>query len=417
MNTKQFVSSLVFFTIDSIVNFVSHLMTAFKTRYPRAYDIFLPFARLLQAIPFRILFPNIGYRIFKSSHIRPSVFIAIYCFGLFICFFVQAFLADMAGHLGKIGDLLKESNAQDRVMFLSDGHNLFNYVVVVPLYLVAGIGYIISLYSLEERIKPFGFDRKLTIDDSHQPLLAGGAAIFVFILIWMITQTSYAFDVTSSSKLFWFHGISAENSLSFNGYFYIMTNVLLGGFVLFVALLHLELFRWSSTLTKSIRSYASEEASCEGIFCRNSEDELKKLFAPFTETAIWSKAFAVALAVNIYTWLASGISGHEGGNQATEATLFFKVVTVLYYVIALWIVSLPRYRVQYEIFQLRKKKGIHEYLDIRMPWAIGWSVFINLVLLGFFSTAIFGTGNIIDFFLDSDFMKFLMSFFEKDNDL
>ena len=181
-----------------------------------------------------------------------------------------------------------------------------------------------------------------------------------------------------------------------------MINTFLAGFVIFVALLHLELFRWSSILSKAIRNYDPEDDH-DQVFM-DKGDRVKALFAPFTETAIWSKAFAMLLAINIYTWKDSGVAGGLS-DDVDENSWFLRLIFVLYIVIAIWIVSLPRYRVQYELFKLRHKNGVHEYFDIRMPWTIGWSVFIDVLLFLFFSTMIFG---------DNDIISLIISLFKSD---
>ncbi len=294
-------------------------------------------------------------------------------------------------------------------MFLDDPHNLLNYILIVPLYLAAGTGFAMSLFSLQHRLVPAANTAGIPLEHDVKPLFSGVAVSLCFVLLVVIMQAGYAADVMENSNhFFWFHGAERDAHMRFNGYAYLLINAFLCGFVVLIALLHLELFRWARVISNGLKNYDSIASEKDSIFIHNG-NKLKEILSPFTETAIWSKAFAMLLALNIFTWQLSGVSGgSEALTSGTEDnTWFFRFVAVLYLVIVLWLVSLPRYRVQYELFKLRKTKGVHEYFDIRMPWTVGWSVFIDLVLLFFFSVAIFGSAG--------DFGNLIMSLFENKN--
>lgn len=378
MNIKQFISSAVFAGVDFGISKI-------------------PVLGKFVAFPFRVVFPTMGYERVNSTHMRRDVLFSIFLLGFTVCFLLQAILAYQAGYLGEFdlefGPNPDPRGGPDRVMFFDDGHNLFNFALLVPLYLVAGAGYIISLFSLKERMRPADLNNGFELDDDIKPFLSGMVAISVLILILILAQAGYATDIQNNSEhLFWFHGETQGSRFQFNGYAYLVINTCLAAFVIFVALLHLELFRWSSILSKAIRGYDPEKDR-DQIFMDDG-DRVKALFAPFTETAIWSKAFAMLLAINIYTWKASGVAGGIV-EDVDDNSWFLRLVFVLYIVIVIWIVSLPRYRVQYELFKLRHRQGVHEYFDIRMPWTIGWSVFIDVLLFFFFSTMIFRDNDIV----------------------
>jgi len=382
VNAKQFVSSVVLRGVD---------FGASK----------FPIVGKLVSIPLRIVFPTMGYERVNISAMRLPVFLSVCAVGFLVCFVLQAYLAHRAGYLGNLDVDFGPTNASvgqpERVMFFDDAHNLFNYAILVPLYLVAGTGYVISLFSLRERMTPVSGGYGFQLDDSVKPYLSGMVAVGVFLVLLTLIQAGYAVDIQEKSQfLFWFHGETKTSRFGYNGYAYLVINVFLNGFVLFIALLHLELFRWSHILTKSIRGFDSERMSEANAFA-NDGNKLKELFAPFTETAIWSKAFTMLLAINIFTWKESGVSGAVDSIEANS--WFFRFIFMLYIVIVLWIVSLPRYRIQYELFKLRRQEGVHEYFDIRMPWTIGWSVFIDFLLLTFFTTSIFGSGEIFHLFM------------------
>ncbi|OWU69057.1 hypothetical protein [Phaeobacter sp. 22II1-1F12B] len=382
MNTKQFISSLIFHGADLGVSRI-------------------PLIGPVISAPLRLIFPEMAYERTKFNRIEPRVLLSVYIAGLVICFVLQAFLAFQRGVLGSISNgFMPGLPRTERIMFLQDPFNLLNYLIIVPLYLAVGTGFAISLFSLQHRLVPEAETARIPLKHDLKPYLSGTAVTVCFVLLVIFMQAGYAVDVTEKSNhFFWFHGETFEAKLQFNGYVYLLINAFLCGFVVLIALLHLEMFRWARTISLGLRSYAEDLSDRENVFLHKG-DKLKEILRPFTETAIWSKAFAMLLALNIFTWQMSGVSG--GSEQLTgtaENTWFFRFVAVLYLIIVLWLVSLPRYRVQYALFKMRQAKGVHEYYDIRMPWTIGWSAFIDLILLMFFSIAIFGSigdfGNLI----------------------
>ncbi len=381
MNTKQFISSVWLSGID----FGSSKF---------------PILGHLAAIPLRLAFPTMLYERVNFTRMPGRAFLVIYLLGLAICFGLQALLAYQAGTLG-VGDgtfgiAPDQDPSMTRLTFLKDGHNLLNYVVLVPLYLVAGIGYLLSVFSMQHRMQVSAPGHGFEIDTSKRSPLSGLALLGLLVGLVTLAQSQYAMDMHETRQLFWFHGDSIGSAFKFNGYAYLLINAFLCTFVAVVALAHLELFRWSTILTQGLRTYKVDPE--HGSIFLNQGDRLKEIFAPFTETAIWSKAFAMLLAMNLYTWKASGVSAAAGmeTNSFTDDGLFIRLIFVVYLVIVLWFISLPRYRVQFEIFKLRKAEGIHEYFDIRMPWTVGWSVFIDVLLISFFSTMILGQSELFN---------------------
>lgn len=453
MNVKQFISSSLLNGIDFGASKV-------------------PVIGKIASVPFRFVFPTMGYERVSISAMRPSILFPIFLIGFLICFVLQAYLAYAAGMHGvpdtNFGETNYEENWQlNRIMFFDDAHNLFNYILLVPLYLVAGTAYMISLFSLKQRMQLVVDDLEFQLDDNARPILSGIAAIGLFVLLVVLIHAGYAIDIKEKSlHLFWFHGETTLSRLNFNGHVYLAINMFLTGFVVLVAILHLELFRWSQILSHSIRNASLDPEQSENNPFTGNTNNLKRLLEPFTETVIWSKAFAMLLGINIFTWMESGVSGgkincrdtvskifsndevsglaqsnetsscqniitkaideaanfhgnavncaavamenvnncglvgNQYGNIGTiiesmqlteveDSSAFFRIIFILFLVIALWAASLPRYRVQLELFKLRQRQNIHDYFDIRMPWTIGWSAFIDFSLLTFFTVAIF----------------------------
>lgn len=358
MNIRQFLSSLTFLLVEGATS---------------RWGI----ARALVTIPIRLIFPKMGYERLQGRAMDLRTAAAIYASILAIAGAAQGALAWQAGHFWP--------QANQRIDFLEDGWNLANYFAIVPLYVITGVGYLMSLFSLEGRFAGRRAADAPEISNEGRPYVSGALAFFLFASLLLWTQASYAIGVrTQSAHLFWFHGAAPGAAFEFNGYFYLLVNALLASFVILVAILLLEMFRWSSILSASIRELRTAPGQEIHLDFWTDIDRVKRYFAPFTETAIWAKACAVFLAINLYTWKESGVNAGDGGT-----TTFFDIIFLIYVIIVIFLVSLPRHRVQYEIFQLMQSVGVHEYRDVRMPWLIGWSALIDFLLVAFLSHAIF----------------------------
>lgn len=360
----------------------------------------IPIFGPLISLPLRLVFPQTIYEKATFSRIELRVLLSVFVSGFLVCFCLQAYLAFQLDVLGLPDfNFTPKPPEGTRILFLDDLYNLLNYVIIVPLYLAAGAGFSMSLFSLRHRLVPAAESAGISLNEDVKPLLSGVALALCFVLLVVVMQAGYASDVMEKSDhFFWFHGEERYGHMRFNGYAYLLINAFLCGFVVLIALMHLEMFRWARIISNGLKNYDTSASDSGNIFIHKG-DKLKETLSPFTETAIWSKAFAMLLALNIFTWQLSGVSGgsEKLTGSAEDNTWFFRFVAVLYLVIVLWLVSLPRYRIQYELFKLRKAKGVHEYFDIRMPWTVGWSIFIDIMLLFFFSIAIFGSaGNVAD---------------------
>lgn len=381
MNARQFINSALFYGFDFGVSR-------------------LPWFGWIVSLPMRIVFPAMAYEKVDRTLLRKETFLSVFLLGIALCFGLQAILAYLAGHLGtpdlEFGPSRNPVTGQERILFLDDIYNLINYLVLVPLYLVAGSGFALSVFTLKQRMEPMGAGYGFSLDDVPRPLFSGTFAFGCFLLLMTLLQAQYAVDLkTKSLQLYWFHGADMSASFAYNGYAYLLINAFLASFVIIIALLHIEMFRWGSIISRGIASWNPASADEENPFLGDG-NRVKELLAPFAETALWSKGFALVLAINIYTWKLSGVSGGGGLEGLEGQSWFLRFTSLLYVLLVLWVVSLPRYRVQYELFKLRRREGVHEYFDLRMPWTIGWSVFIDLMLLFFFSTAIFGVNDILD---------------------
>ncbi len=343
------------------------------------------------SLPIRIIFPKMGYERIRLDLLRPSTFASLYLVSFFYCFVAQAAFCYRDG-------VFFADASTERLEFLEDYYNLFNYTIVVPAYVMAGAGLLVSLFAMDKRMTETSSGLGFEVRNESKPYVSGVLSIALLVFIILVTQAQYAFSVqTEATVFFWFHGTNIDSAFPLRGHFYLMVNAVLSAYVAGIAILHLELFRWASELSRSLREHAGRRADAADSLWVN-DNKIKELFVPFTETALWSKAFAVALAVNLYTWKQSGVNSDVA--TGTNA-LYVNTIFVIYTAIVVWVVALPRYRVQYEIYRVRKSLGVHQYSDIRMPWVLGWSGLIDFLLLAFLSNAIFG----------NDFAEFLKTMF------
>ncbi len=379
MNIKQFINSSLFRSVD----FVSDI-------HPGSSSTI----RFLT----RAFFVNLGYERVRLFDNTPQLFFSLYLFGFFLSF-VSQILALLIFGLGydDTGALFFDNvlMPQDlvRLEFLEDYYNLANYIVIVPLYIASGCFFIISLGKTKQETGPF-FSAETSSAAGFNSLLV--LSFLVFIVV-MILQSFYAYDVRDKSvHLFWFHGDNGiDGAYTRRGYAYLYLNFVLCGFVAVVGLLHFELFRMAIAISRIIKQRTYGEIPEDEAGLWESEDSIKEKFSMFTQTTVWSKIFAILLAINIYTWKKSGVNGAIQGDS-----IYFDLVFVFFVVCAFWLVSLPRYLVQYRIHILREKKfRRYDYKDIRMSWYLGVSVFIDFILIGFVTHAIVDH-KLVEFFLN-----------------
>ena len=281
--------------------------------------------------------------------------------------------------------------------FLEDRWNLINYIVIVELYCFCGVGYILSFMSIDEGFQEVGINRFLGEPLPSATQVFGDKTLGIWgfgltLLIPLIAGPRYALEVQEiSAGKFWFNGMAQGNtSYGFSGYYYLYLNFILLCFVVLVAVMHIGLFRWSQILSSSLRK-VYEGTNVHENTAWSDDHKINQAFAPFSETVIWSKGFIICLVANIYTWELSKVTTYGGSELGLIDWSVFLLA-----LIGMWLVSFPRYIIEYRIFHIKKKLGIQEYKDIRMPWVLGWSAFIDGILLIFLLKILFG--NVADKF-------------------
>lgn len=376
MNLRQFIASCLIWLME-----VSDARTPFYSR--------------ILSLPISLFYPRTIYERLKFRSTDMTVLASIFIFGFVTCFGLQAYFAYLEGNIGT-PDFVFNTSPQngERVLFFDDLFGLMNNTLVIPLYLVAGSGFIASIIRLSDttpnELKREGIMIPTQPRRIHSEVNFLGALVIIVILI----QSSYAVDINTKSRyLFWFHGDDIDSRMTYSGYLYLCINFCLAAFVIFTSFFYVELYRWSKILRNGLRMNQMNDVKDFSSLIEDA-NAIKTHFAPFSECTIWAKAFATLLSLNIVIWQLSGVSG--GPELTTTRTSeneidieILRLVLWAYLVIALFLSSFPRYQVQYEIFRIRRESGVEDYLDLRTPWVIGWSAFIDAVLLALVSFLIF----------------------------
>ena len=107
---------------------------------------------------------------------------------------------------------------------------------------------------------------------------------------------------------------------------------------------------------------------------------MKEELAPFAWRTLTSKVFVLILAVNMLTWKL---------NEANVG-IMYELSVIVIAIFGIWIFALPRYFIQLQIFRIWQKIKVNEYKDLRMPYIVGLSALIDLVLISILIKALLG---------------------------
>ena len=343
MNSKQFVSSAVCLlfenhsslrkTFGGIVNFL----------YPH-----------FERIP---LFPKI-----KSALKNPnklSIYLVLFLF-LFVIQAVWAFV---------INRFYFDDNPFTK-NFLEDWVDILNYSIICEAYIILGIEFLSRKYFIYENLKASNF---LPSDFKESKLKYNGLIGTSFVLIIATTiSIGYTLEVNSYSNFYWFMYTPPPNvTFAPNGYFYLFMNQLLSLLVIWVAASHFGLFQVSGVLANYLRNIfkSSNKEELQSQF--QDENDLKKRLSPFSELILISKAFVLVITINLLLWKF---------NQP-EIKPMYELAVLFTAIFGIWVFALPRYFIQYHIFLIWRKMEKHDYKDLRMPWIVGFSATIDIILI------------------------------------
>ena len=254
--------------------------------------------------------------------------------------------------------------------FLEDRSNLFHYLIVVEAYCIAGMLFLRAQYNHREAFARSGLDDHLMLpDDKDHNLLWDALPIILILLSSLALSAGYAVDVQNYTTKYWYMQPDSD-SFGFAGYYYLFVNFGLMAFIVTVGFSHLGLFKLAGKIAHALRKiYRSDDQVAISHWANASRP--RKWLAPLSEQILFSKLFALSLLLNIVSW--------KTGQR--DLGLMYTLAVLILSAGALWIVTIPRYFIQYQIFKIREKAGGHEYLDLRMPWIIGWSAMVDLILV------------------------------------
>ncbi len=337
---------------------INNYLCAFFDKQTGVRECLLKFSQAVFPFP-------IFERIKKKAHLEKGLSFAVntYLYILIYVFIYQAMFSLYNGTFFWDKDL-------NTIRLSEDFPNLFNYLIVVQGYCIFGVGFIRSLVSMETEIKKSGLNNHIEYSPPMQPIRGGYGGVIAIIIIVTTQAFSYYSQCLQLDKIFWFHEPQTTSlTYSFLGYYYQFLNIGLLLFVVIVFMLHFGLFLWTSSISDQLRNISNSELTPD-IWLK--EDKLKSTFQPFVKTILWSKAFIVFISLNIVTLKNSDIS-NVGAN-----VLDFWIIT--YLIIGVWVISLPRYIIQYHLYNIWNKNSTFDYKDIRMPTAIGISNLLNVFI-------------------------------------
>ncbi len=375
--------------------FVNTVVSAGLEKYPKA-------RATLHLLP-KFLFPEF-LRATRLQIVKEPFKLAliVYAIVFFLVFVVQAAFA-YANNSLFITESVKVSScflAETACLqfFLGDFANLLNYIVLVQAYCISGVFFLLFSANI---------DRLLTSDDlavqlelsEPPPSVAGGAFSILFVIFFVsIGSIMYAADLQSYPPHWYMNVISASYPAPgerlflselwwqlAGHYYYVFVNFLLLLFVGFVGVAHFGLFKTAGAISTGLRRVykACEEHELEPLL---DSKKISEWLAPLSTQILVSKIFVLAIVLNMTSWRMWETSA--GGIQ--------DISIVIIVIVGIWIITLPRYFIQYHLFRIRRKCGIDEYRDIQMSWLLGASALADLALLTIAAKILFSAESIFE---------------------
>ena len=374
--------------------FVNTVVSASLEKYPAARATLYSFPKFL--------FPEF----LKSSRLkivkRPfALAFIIYAIVFFLVFVVQAVFAYFndtlftAEGISVSSCFLAETDCLQ--FFFGDYANLLNYVVLVEAYCIAGVFFLIYSSNVDHILIKDPLAAHLNL--SEPPPSVGRGAFSVLFVIFFVTigSVGYALEVQSYPP-HWYMNVISEPypapgaplsgalMLQLAGhYYYIFINFLLLLFVGFVGVAHFGLFKTAGAIAAGLREVhnACDEQDLAPLL---DNEKMNAWLSPLSTQILISKIFVLAIVLNMTSWKM----------WEASAGVIQDISIVIMVIVGIWIITLPRYFIQYHLFRIRKACGIDEYRDIRLSWLLGASAFVDLALLAIASKILFSAESIFE---------------------
>ncbi len=294
---------------------------------------------------------------------KPSI-VGIYLFVFIFLFVVQAIWAFVEQRFFPSGNILIKN-------FLDDWVDLINYVIICELYIILGIEFISKKTTIYSDLDSSSFLPKgeFILPSNNY---SGFFGAVIVLMLATFASIGYTVEVNSYTHFYWFMKTPPPNvTFSQNGYYYLFINRLMMLFVIWVGANNFGLFQIAGVISKYLRKLRNDK---DVLFLKqkfSDESLLKSQLNPFSELVLFAKGFVLVIALNLLLWKF---------NQP-EIKKMYEISVLITAIFGIWIFALPRYYVQYQIFRIWEKIGKHEYKDLRMPWVVGISAFIDIILI------------------------------------
>ena len=292
----------------------------------------------------------------------------------FLYFFLLIILFIVPGIWSLANQRFFPDNNPGTINFLEDTENLWNYLLVCQLYVIIGYFFIKNSLNLEESLKKNGFSNIVDISgiNKEHKSQKGYIGFLLLILLTLYFSAGYAYDITyKSSVTYWFMEVDNEN-LKYTrlGFYYFFINYLLLLFVLSVGFAYIGFTNKIGVISMKIKSLCKTSSIDELKNRWNDESELKTYLAPISVLVFLAQLFVVILALNLVLWNINS----QGIGTNYSASVFALIL------FGVWLFTLPRYYINYQIFMIWQKIGKHEYKNLNLPWLIGASSLIDIIL-------------------------------------
>lgn len=350
MNAKQFINNSVCALIDKVKFFREIVRIAALLLYPD-----YPF------VPKFALFKNKN-KLFEILK-------------LYILLFILLFIVQGGWSL-LYGQFFSDNNPQTTT-FLEDKENLWNYLLICQLYVIIGYYVLKNNETLLDALKTSKLYEKLDLSgiEKNENSKYGYLGLILLFIITLYFSSGYAYDITNfSTSKYWFMAEGPINvTYSKLGFYYFFTNFILLFFVITVGASYIGFIKKIGYISSKID--AVMEKPINDLSAENwmKEDDVRKWLSPISIQVFLFQLFILVLALNLVLWN----SNKQGIGINYHASVFALII------LGIWLFTLPRYYLNYKIFQVWKKMGRLEYRNINLPWLIGASGLIDLILFSF----------------------------------
>ena len=366
MNSKQFVSSSVSFLWDKCSKCKRKLKTGKTGKFFRFWVVKYP---LLGIMSFPHFFAYYTYPAFENYAISkpfkslPNIkgISIIYLTVFILLFVVQGFIALLNGRFLIDNNIVTKN-------FLEDWVDIINYTVICEAYIILGITFLINMYKIEGDLQSSHILFEAVDENKRRTNISSIISVILIVIISMVVVMSYKNDMEKSDYVYWYMEKSGNEFIyGFAGYYYFIISIILMVFILWVGFAHFGLFKVAAKISLRLKNDIKSKTY------KDWEDEhaVKNKLAPFSWLIVNSKAFVLVLAINVMLWK------WNEPNHDLNYTLSVLVIAIF----GIWIFSLPRYYIQFHYLQIRKKLNIEEYKDLRIPWVLGISSVIDIILI------------------------------------